>query len=59
MSDKFFWKHQKSIEFVSIKSSVQFMMHSYTLFVEIPRYLEITLTDVCETSHSRRQAPKA
>ena len=30
----------------------------YALFVEIPRYLEIPLTDSCETSHNRRQAPK-
>ena len=30
----------------------------YTLFVEIQRYLEIPGIDFCETSHSRRQAPK-
>ena len=30
----------------------------HTLFVEIPRYLEIPLIDFCETSHNRRQTPK-
>ena len=30
----------------------------YTLFVEIQRYLEIPRIHFCETSHSRRQAPK-
>ena len=30
----------------------------YTFFVEIQRYLEIPVTDFCETSHNRRQAPK-
>ena len=29
-----------------------------TLFVEIQTSLEMTLTDFCETSHNRRQAPK-
>ena len=58
MSDKNFWKHQKSSEFVSINSSLQFM-HSYIFFAETPRYLEIPLIDFCETSQSRRQAPKA
>ena len=31
---------------------------SYTLFIEIPRYLEIPLIDFCETSRNRRQTPK-
>ena len=30
----------------------------YTLFGEISRYLQIPLTDFCDTSHSRRQALK-
>ena len=44
-----FRKHPKRSKFVCIKSS---------LFVEIPRYLEIPLIDFCETSHSRRQSSK-
>ena len=33
-------------------------MQNVYLFVEIQRYLEIPRIDFCETSHSRRQAPK-
>ena len=31
---------------------------SYTLFVEIQRYLEFLFIDFCETLHNGRQAPK-
>ena len=34
------------------------MQNVHTLFVEIQRYLEIPRIQFCETSHSRRQAPK-
>ena len=50
-------KRPKSSKFVYIKSSHQFM-HNLYLFVEIQRYLEISVIDFCETLHTRRQAPK-
>ena len=52
-----FQKYPKSSKFVCVKSSLQFMHNLYP-FLEIPGYLEIPLTDFCETSHKGRQAPK-
>ena len=57
MSDKNVSEASKSSKFVCMKSSLQIMDYLY-LFVEIQSYLEILLTEFCETSHNRRQAPK-
>ena len=51
-----FRKYPKSNKFVCVKSSLQFMHNVYP-FLQIPGYLEIPLTDFCETSHRERQAP--
>ena len=53
---KAFRKHSKSSR--SILSTAFSSSIIYTLFVEIPRYLEIPLTDFFGTSQNRRQAPK-
>ena len=53
---KAFRKHSKSSR--SILSTAFSSSIICTLFVEIPRYLEIPLTDFFETSQNRRQAPK-
>ena len=52
-----FQKHLKSSKFVWV-SPVFSSCKMYTLFVEIQRYLEIPRIHFCETSHSKRQAPK-
>ena len=50
-----FRKYPKSNKFVCVKSSLQFMHNVYP-FLQIPGYLEIPLTDFCETLHRERQA---
>ena len=54
---KTFQKHPK-VANLSALSPAFSSCKMYTLFVEIQRYLEIPRIDFCETSHSRRQAPK-
>ena len=58
ISGKMSGKNYLSNKFFCILSPVFSSHINYTLFVEIPRYLEVPLIDFCKTSHSRRQAPK-
>ena len=43
---------------LSVLSPVFSACITYTLFIEIPRYLEIPLRDFFETPHSRRHLSK-